>query len=94
VVLTGLTGVGQWTRVLVFRCVLRSEGCVLVPRSNGYVGLANLGSESETCVGSRVHLVGVFVSFEKNFYRLPFTPPSLVRRIGPSSGISAGSGLY
>jgi hypothetical protein len=39
------------------------------------VGLTNLGSESETCVGSRVHLVGVFISFEKNFYRLPFTPP-------------------
>jgi hypothetical protein len=36
------------------------------------------------CVGSRVHLVGVFISFEKNFYRLPFTPPSLVRRISPS----------
>jgi hypothetical protein len=34
-----------------------------------------LGSESETCVGSRVHLVGVSISFEKNFYRLPFTPP-------------------
>jgi hypothetical protein len=48
------------------------------------VGLANLGSESETCVGSRVHLVGASISFEKNFYRLPFTPPSLVRRIGPS----------
>jgi hypothetical protein len=43
-----------------------------------------LGSESETCVESRVHLVGVSISFEKNFYRLPFTPPSLVRRIGPS----------
>jgi hypothetical protein len=40
------------------------------------VGLANLCSESETCVGSRVHLVGVSISFEKNFYRLPFTPPS------------------
>jgi hypothetical protein len=25
---TGLTGVGQWTRGLVFRCVLGSEGCV------------------------------------------------------------------
>jgi hypothetical protein len=35
VVLTGLTGVGQWTRGLVFRCVLRSEGCVLVPRFSG-----------------------------------------------------------
>jgi hypothetical protein len=41
-----------------------------------------------TCVGSRVRLVGVFISFEKNFYRLPFTPPppSLVLRIGPSLG--------
>jgi hypothetical protein len=48
------------------------------------VGLTNLGSESETCVGSRVRPVGVSISFEKNFYRLPFTPPSLVRRFGPS----------
>jgi hypothetical protein len=39
------------------------------------VGLTNLGSELEKCVGSRVHLVGVSISFEKNFYRLPFTPP-------------------
>jgi hypothetical protein len=39
------------------------------------VGLANLGSESETCVGSRVRLVGVSVFFEKKLYRLPFTPP-------------------
>jgi hypothetical protein len=43
-----------------------------------------LGTESETCVGSRVRLVGVLISIEKNFYRLPFTPPSLVRRIDPS----------
>jgi hypothetical protein len=50
------------------------------------VDLTNLGSELEKCVGSRVHLVGAFISFEKNFYRLPFTPPSLVRRIGPSQG--------
>jgi hypothetical protein len=48
------------------------------------VGLTNLGSELEKCVGSRVHLVGVSISIEKNFYQLPFTPPSLVRRIGPS----------
>jgi hypothetical protein len=48
------------------------------------VGLANLGSESETCVGSCVHLVGAFISFENNFYRLLFTPPSLVLLIGPS----------
>jgi hypothetical protein len=50
------------------------------------VVLANLGSESETCVGSRVHLVGASIAFEKNFYRLPLTPPpSLVHRIGPSN---------
>jgi hypothetical protein len=48
------------------------------------VGLANLGSESESCVENCIHLVGVSISFEKNFYRLPFTPPSLVRRIGTS----------
>jgi hypothetical protein len=48
------------------------------------VVLANLASESETCVGSRGHLVGASISFEKNFCRLPFTPPALVRRIGPS----------
>jgi hypothetical protein len=59
----------------VFRYVLRSEGCVLVPRSSGYVGLTNFGSELEKCVGSRVHLFGVSISFEKNFNRLPFTPP-------------------
>jgi hypothetical protein len=39
------------------------------------VDLANLGSESETCVGSHVRLIGVSISFKKNFYRLPFTPP-------------------
>jgi hypothetical protein len=48
------------------------------------VDFANLGSESETFVGSYVRLVGVSISFEKNFYQLPFPPPSLVRRIGPS----------
>jgi hypothetical protein len=48
------------------------------------VGLANLGSEVETCVGSSFHLVGPSISFDKNFYQLPFTPPSLVRYIGPS----------
>jgi hypothetical protein len=39
------------------------------------VDLANLGSESETCVESGIRLVGVSISFEKNFYQLPFTPP-------------------
>jgi hypothetical protein len=49
------------------------------------VGLANLGSESETFVGSLVHLLGVSISFDKNFYRLPSLPPSLVRHFGPST---------
>jgi hypothetical protein len=52
------------------------------------VGLANLGSESEICVGSCVRLVGVSISFEKNFYQLPFTPPSLVLHIDPSGALS------
>jgi hypothetical protein len=34
--------------------------------------------ESKMCFGSRVCFVGVPISFEKNFYWLPFTPPSLV----------------
>jgi hypothetical protein len=50
--------------------------------------LTNLGSELEKCVGSRVHLVGGSISFEKNFYRLPLTPPPLVRLIGPSQSSS------
>jgi hypothetical protein len=64
-----------------FGVLLRSRvgrlcvGSLVQWHSSGYVGLANLSSESETCVGSRVHLVGVSISFEKNFYRLPFTPP-------------------
>jgi hypothetical protein len=31
--------------------------------------------ESKMCFGSRDHLVGVLISFENNFYRLPFTSP-------------------
>jgi hypothetical protein len=40
----------------------------------------------------RVHLVGVSISFEKNFYQLPFTPPLSGRLIGPSSGIRPSYG--
>jgi hypothetical protein len=54
------------------------------------VVLANLVIESETCVGSRAHLVGASISFEKKFYRLQFTPPSLVRRFGPSTPLGLG----
>jgi hypothetical protein len=34
-----------------------------------------LGSESETCVGSRVRLVGASISFEKNFIGSHSLPP-------------------
>jgi hypothetical protein len=68
----------------VFRYVVRSESCVLAPRSSG-TAVATwawpiLGSESETCVGSRVHRVGVSISFEKNIYQFPFT--SVTTRLG------------
>jgi hypothetical protein len=58
------------------------------------VDLANLGSVSKSCVGSHVRLVGAFISFEKNFYRLSHSlPPSLVRRIGPSLAFSIDGSL-
>jgi hypothetical protein len=48
--------------------------------------------ESETCVGRCVHLVEASISFEKIFYRLPFTPlPPLVRRSGPSTSSGHGT---
>jgi hypothetical protein len=92
---TGLTGGAHrsdrcWLVDSRFGVPLRSRvgrlcvGSLVEWHSSGYVGLANLGSESETCVGSCVRLVGVFISFEKIFYRLPFTPPPLIHRIGPS----------
>jgi hypothetical protein len=101
---TGLTGGAHqsdqcWSVDSRFGVPLRSRvgrlcvGSYVQWHSSGYVGLANVGSESETCVGSHVDLVGVFISFEKNFYGLPFTPPSLIRCIGPSRDIRAGSGL-
>jgi hypothetical protein len=89
-VVTGLTGAGHRSdrcgtsnKPCKFPlCVLvsfGSEGCLLVPRiSSTPVATWNWPTwvvESETCVGSRVHLVGASMSFEKNFYRLPFTPP-------------------
>jgi hypothetical protein len=87
---TGLTGVGHrsdrcstGSKPCKFPlCVLmsfRSEGCLLVHRISS-IPVATWSwptwvVESETCVGSRVHLVGASISFEKIFYRLPFTPP-------------------
>jgi hypothetical protein len=55
------------------------EGCLLVPRISSTPmstwSWPTWVVDSEMCVGSRVHLVGVSISFEKKFYRLPFTPP-------------------
>jgi hypothetical protein len=89
VVLTGLTGVGQWTRGLVFRCVLGSEGCVLVPRSSG-TPVATWAWP--TCVVSRRRVLeAVFILLEfpsplrRIFIGSHSLAPSLVRRIGPSA---------
>jgi hypothetical protein len=41
------------------------------------VGLTNLGSESETCVGSRVRLVGVFHLLREEFLSAPIHSPPL-----------------
>jgi hypothetical protein len=43
-------------------------------------GACDFGGSTEL-----VHLVGVSISLEKNFYRLPFTPPLSGRLFGPSS---------
>jgi hypothetical protein len=63
----------------VFRCVLGSVSLGVDSQSqlhsSGCMGLANLGSKSETCVGSRVHLVGASISFEKNFLSAPIHSP-------------------
>jgi hypothetical protein len=64
----------------VFYCVLESVKVVVGPRaSNTPVAAWSWPTwvvESKTCVGSHVHLVGASISFEKNCYQLPFTPPS------------------
>jgi hypothetical protein len=81
VVLTGLTGAGQCARVA--SSAVFSSPCrwLVVPRTSSTPVAAwswpTWVVESETCFGSRVRLVGVSISFEKNFNRLPFTPPPL-----------------
>jgi hypothetical protein len=90
---TGLTDAGHRSDRVArvesrasFRCVVREfwfgRLCVaLVPRTSSTPmamwSWPTSVVESETCVGSRIHLVGASISFEKNFYRLPFTPPPL-----------------
>jgi hypothetical protein len=105
---TGLTGAGHQSDRCSTGCkpckfplcelvCFGSEGCLLVPRiSSTLVATWSWPTwlvDSETCVGSCVHLVGVSISFEKNFYRLPFTPPSLVRHFGPSMVSEPVTGL-
>jgi hypothetical protein len=95
VVLTGLTGVGQWTRGLVFRCVLGSEGCVLVPRSSG-TPVATWAWLTWVVSRRRV-LEAVFILLEfpspsrRIFIGSHSLPLSLVRRIGPSAWRSKGT---
>jgi hypothetical protein len=68
-------------RVSLSTAFLSSFWWLLVPRTNSNplatwfwpTWVAKL----ETCFDCHVRLVGVAISFEKNFY-LPFTPPSLV----------------
>jgi hypothetical protein len=89
VVLTGLTGVGQWTWGLVFRCVLGLEGCVLVPRSSGTP--VAMWAWPIWVVSRRRVLEAVFILLEfpspsrRIFIGCHSLTPSLVRRIGPST---------
>jgi hypothetical protein len=53
--------------------------------------LCGLGKRSLRRCTSEIGFIGRILEYI--FYRLPFTPPSLVRCIAPSSGIRAGSGL-
>jgi hypothetical protein len=86
---TGLTGVGQWTRGLMFRCVLGSEGCVLVPRSSGTP--VATWAWSTWVVSRRRVLEAVFILLKfpspsrRIFVGSHSLPPSLVRCFGPSS---------
>jgi hypothetical protein len=87
VVLTGLTDVGQWTRGLVFRCVLGSEGSVLVPRSSG-TPVATWAWPTWVVSPRRV-LEAVFILLEfpspsRRIFIGSHSLPLSVRRIGPS----------
>jgi hypothetical protein len=72
----------------VFRCVLGSEGCVLVPRSSGT--LVATWAWPTWVVSRRRVLEAVLILLEfpspstRIFIGSHSLPPSLVRRIGPS----------
>jgi hypothetical protein len=89
---SGLTGVGDrsdwcWSAAARVGFSAAFSGrlqWLLVPRTSSTLVAAwswpTWVDESEICFGSRVRLVGVSISFKKNFYRVPFAPPSLVAR--------------
>jgi hypothetical protein len=102
---TGLTGGAHrpdrcWSVDSRFGVPLRSrvEGCVLVPRSSGTpvaMWAWPTWVVSWRCVWEAVFILLEFPStLRRIFIGSHSLPPSLVRRIGPSSGITAGSGLY
>jgi hypothetical protein len=72
----------------VFRCFLRSEGCVLVPRSSGTP--VATWAWATWVVSRRRVLEAVFILLEfpspsrRIYIGSHSLPPSLVRRIGPS----------
>jgi hypothetical protein len=79
VLLTGLTGAVQWCSSCLFRSFSSMYRWLLVPRTSSTLvatwSWPTWVVESEMCFGSHVRLVGVLITSEKNFYRLPFTPP-------------------
>jgi hypothetical protein len=87
-VLTGLTGVGQCTRGLVFHCVLRSKGCLFVPWSSA-IPVATWAWPFWV-VSRRRLFEAVFILLEfpspprRIFIGSHSLPPFLVRRIGLS----------
>jgi hypothetical protein len=98
VLLTGLIDVGQCAQVASSATFSSLGRWLLVLRTSSTLVAAwswpTWVVVSETCFGSRARLVGVLISFEKKFYRLSFTPPSLVHLIGPSGGWSLGRVLH
>jgi hypothetical protein len=73
----------------VFRCVLGSEGCVLVPRSSGTTVATWAWPTwvvSRTRVLEALFILLEFLSPSRRIFIGSHSPPSMVRRIGPSAG--------
>jgi hypothetical protein len=84
---TGLTGGGQWTRGLVFRCVLGSWGWKLVPRFSS-TPVATWTWPTWVVSRGRVLEIAFILLEPSSPSRIIFigshSLPPLVRRIGPS----------